>query len=66
MNNLNIIIEDTYNLYGAYLRNGKEKVGRFEITKCHDPKQLSINIDNEYQGKGHARTLINKLCNYLK
>lgn len=45
--------------------NGEKQVGRFEITKS-DPKQLSINIDDEYQGKGYARTLISELCNYLK
>lgn len=64
MNKLNIVI-DKDPLYGAYLMNGEKQVGRFEITK-DEPKQLSINIDDGYQGQGHTRTLISELCNYLK
>ena len=64
-NDLDIVIKTSSNYYGAYLRKNDNQVGRFEIGKI-EPHDLTININDEYQGKGYAIKLIGKLCDYLK
>lgn len=43
------------------------ELGHFTIKERADNKMLemAINVDETQQGKGHARMLINILCNYL-
>ena len=51
--------------YRASLKDKlNEEVGYFEID-IKSPRELSIEIDEKYQGKGYTKKLINKLCKYL-
>jgi hypothetical protein len=45
-------------------KHNKQEVGRFEITKL-PPHSMSINVDDNYQGRGISIKLITNLLKYI-
>ena len=67
------IIEVFNNINGTYyssklINRRNTELGHFTIHEHYDKfrmLEMTIGIDENYQGKGHAKGLINKLCIYL-
>jgi GNAT superfamily N-acetyltransferase len=58
--------EDNY-YFTSYVydqKHNKQEVGRFEITKL-PPHSMSINVDDNYQGRGISMKLISNLLKYI-